>query len=170
MKPYRAIIGVMGSGEDASQSDIYIAESLGAELACQSFLVICGGRAAGVMKAVAKGVKSKNGISVGILPGHSVDGASEEITIPLVTGMGNARNNINSLSSQCIIAIGCTAGTLSEIALSIKNKKRIILLNQTRKSKAFFESLHYTELIFLNSVSDTMHQLNTWFPLNKDHK
>ena len=37
------------------------------------------------------------------------------------TGAGNARNSFNVLSSSLCVAIGGGAGTLSEIALALKN-------------------------------------------------
>jgi hypothetical protein len=72
------------------------------------------------MEASAKGAQEGGGIAVGILPGESVAEANPYIDIPILTGMGNARNNINVLSSQAIIAIDGSYGTLSEIALALK--------------------------------------------------
>ena len=57
---------------------------------------------------------------MGILPGSSAFEASPYIDIPIVTGMGNARNVINVLTSQSLIAIHGAYGTLSEIALALK--------------------------------------------------
>ena len=54
---------------------------------------------------------------------------SEYIDIPILTGMGNARNCINVLSSDIVVACPGGAGTLSEIALALKTNKTVILLN-----------------------------------------
>ena len=72
------------------------------------------------MEAAAKGAKEGGGITVGILPGDSASGANPYIDIPIVTGLGNGRNIINVLTSQAIIAIYGSYGTLSEIALAMK--------------------------------------------------
>ncbi|CCQ67309.1 Conserved hypothetical protein 725 [Crocosphaera watsonii WH 0402] len=52
--------------------------------------------------------------------------------------MGNARNNINVLSSNVIIACGMGLGTVSEIALALKNKKPVILLSEDKKVNNYF--------------------------------
>jgi predicted Rossmann-fold nucleotide-binding protein len=43
--------------------------------------------------------------------------------------MGGARNVINVLSSDIIVAMAGKAGTISEIALALKYEKPVILLN-----------------------------------------
>ncbi len=72
------------------------------------------------MEAAAKGAKEGGGITIGILPGGSADEANPYIDIPIVTDLGNARNVVNVLTSQVIIAIHGSYGTLSEIALALK--------------------------------------------------
>lgn len=72
------------------------------------------------MEASARGAKEAGGITIGILPGESAMEANPYIDIPIVTGMGNARNVINVLTSQAIIAVHGSHGTLSEIALAMK--------------------------------------------------
>jgi len=73
-----------------------------------------------VMEASAKGAREAGGISVGILPGDSAAEANPYIDIPIVTDLGNARNSVNVLTSQAVIAIHGSYGTLSEIALAMK--------------------------------------------------
>ncbi len=115
MKPR---IGVMGAG--SCLPEIYsLARELGFLIARKGAILICGGRG-GVMEAAAKGAREGGGITVGILPEDSAAGANPYIDIPIVTGLGNARNNINVLTSQAVIAIGGSYGTLSEIALALK--------------------------------------------------
>ncbi|MFC0876262.1 hypothetical protein ACE01N_06690 [Saccharicrinis sp. FJH2] len=162
MRTAMGIIGIMGSGEDASVKDKQIAFELGSQLARKNFIVLCGGRNSGVMKSVIDGVASEQGISVGILPGSDKSEAAQNITIPIITGMGNARNNINILSSDVIIAIGNTPGTLSEMALTIKNKKPLIALNQSIESIALLKSMNYNKLVIVETLSDVMIQLNEW--------
>jgi len=43
--------------------------------------------------------------------------------------MADARNLINVLSSDVVVACPGSAGTVSEIALALKNSKPVILLN-----------------------------------------
>jgi len=72
------------------------------------------------MEAAACGAKEAGGLTVGILPGARASEANPYIDIPIVTDMGNARNVINVLTSQVVIAIHGGYGTLSEIALALK--------------------------------------------------
>jgi len=93
------------------------------------------------MEAASKGARQAGGLTVGILPGADKRGASESVDIPIVTDMGSARNNINVLSSDVVIACGMGPGTASEIALAIKARRKVILLNDSSESKDFFRSL-----------------------------
>jgi uncharacterized protein (TIGR00725 family) len=111
-------IGVMGPG--SCSSDIYaLAQEVGYLLAMKGAILICGGHG-GVMEASARGAKAGGGITIGILPGASATEANPFIDIPIVTDLGNARNTVNVLTSQSIIAIDGSYGTLSEIALALK--------------------------------------------------
>jgi len=96
-----------------------IAREVGYLIGKKGGILICGGRG-GVMEASAKGVREAGGISIGILPGASASEANPYIDIPIVTDLGNARNAISVLTSQAIIAIHGSYGTLSEIALALK--------------------------------------------------
>jgi uncharacterized protein (TIGR00725 family) len=134
------MIGVMGGGDRATPRAITWARRLGALIAGEGWVVLSGGRATGVMDAVSRGAKEAGGLVVGILP--SADGAevSDHVDIAVVTGMGSARNNINILSSDVVIACGNTeAGTLSEIALAIKAGKPVVLLTEDLEARAFLE-------------------------------
>jgi hypothetical protein len=51
------------------------------------------------------------------------------VDIPVVTGIGEARNVAVVKSAQAVIAIGGNYGTLSEIAYALKNKIPVIGLN-----------------------------------------
>jgi uncharacterized protein (TIGR00725 family) len=90
------------------------------ELLAQSGAVtICGG-GVGVMAAVAAGVKSQGGVVIGIRPNDSREGASEDLSVTLVTNMGEARNAIIVWSADAVISIGGSWGTLSEVALAMR--------------------------------------------------
>jgi uncharacterized protein (TIGR00725 family) len=121
------VIGVMGGGQ-ATEEVREQAYRLGALIAKQGWVLLNGGRAAGVMDASAKGAKEAGGLTVGILPDRDRGAASDWIDIPVRTGMGDARNTINVLSSDLVIACPGGAGTLSEIALALKSGRKVILL------------------------------------------
>ena len=139
------IIGVMGGGH-ATAPDIQSAYDLGALIAGQGWILLNGGRNAGIMDASARGAHEHGGITVGILPDNSTRRVSRYIQIPIVTGVGDARNNINVLTSDIIVACPGGAGTISEIALALKNQKRVILLNFD--TGAVFEDYRRKGLLF----------------------
>ena len=121
------IIGVMGGGS-ATSEDKDAAYRLGKMIASQGWILLNGGRNAGIMAASAKGARDQGGITVGILPDEDCSKASSDIMIPVVTGMGSARNSINVLSSNFVVACPGGTGTISEIALALKYGKTVILL------------------------------------------
>lgn len=92
---------------------------VGQLLAERGAVVICGG-GTGVMAAVAAGVRSRDGVVVGIRPGADRSGASPDLSVTLVTNMGEARNAIIVWSADAVIAVGGSWGTLSEIALAMR--------------------------------------------------
>jgi len=114
----RRRIGVMGPGSSSPEMDA-LAREVGYRIARNHAILICGGLG-GVMEASARGAREGGGITVGILPGDRAEDANPYIDIPIVTDLGNARNAINVLTSQAIIAIDGSYGTLSEIALALK--------------------------------------------------
>lgn len=85
------------------------------------------------------------------MPGNNLNGISEAVDIPIITDIGNSRNNINVLSSDVVIACGIGVGTASEIALAIKNNKKVILLNSHLESQAFFTSLSPKTVFVVNT-------------------
>jgi uncharacterized protein (TIGR00725 family) len=120
-------IGVMGASE-CTKDAYQLAEQVGRLIAMHEAVLICGGRD-GIMEAAAKGAKEAGGLTVGILPGGTDLGANAFIDIPIVTGLGDARNMINVLSSHVIIAINGGFGTLSEIALALKTQTPVVGLH-----------------------------------------
>ena len=137
----KVVVGVMGPGKGASEKTLASAFELGRLIAVEGWVLLSGGRDAGVMDAACKGAKAAGGLTIGILPGADVRGMSDSVDIAIVTGMGQARNNINVLSSWVVFACGMGAGTASEVALAIKAGKRIILVDCSPEGMAFFETL-----------------------------
>lgn len=122
------IVGVMGGGS-ASAQDMHEAKLLGSYIAENNFILLNGGRNKGIMESSAKGAFKKGGLTIGILPGEDLSQTSNFINIPILTGMGNARNQINILSSHIVAAFKGGAGTISEIAFAIKLKKPLVLID-----------------------------------------
>ena len=87
----RQVIGVMGAGEPSPESQA-AAFRLGRLIAEQGWILLTGGRAAGIMAAACAGAKQVPGsITLGILPGAS-GGEGPDVDIAVFTGMGEARN------------------------------------------------------------------------------
>jgi len=123
----KPIVGVMGGGRDSAAVDEE-ARELGALIAERGWILLNGGRDAGVMAASARGAKERGGTVIGILRGKTTRGASPDLDVAIVTGMGDARNVINVLTSDVVIACPGRAGTMSEVALALNSGKRVILL------------------------------------------
>jgi uncharacterized protein (TIGR00725 family) len=111
-------IGVVGEGV-CSRATARTAERVGAAVARAGAVLFCGGRT-GVMEAAARGAARAGGTVVGVLPGFSHRDANRWVTIPIVTGMDQARNVVLVRSCDAVIAVGGSYGTLSEIALALK--------------------------------------------------
>ena len=122
------IVGVMGGGMVDPQ-EAASAYRLGSLIAKQGWILLNGGRNAGIMASSARGARENGGVTVGILPDDNPHGASPFIQIPILTGMGNARNCINVLSSHIVVACPGGTGTISEIALALKSNRPVILMN-----------------------------------------
>lgn len=137
----KIVIGVMGPGEQASNEEKDYARKLGQSIALQGWVLLTGGRNVGVMDAASQGAKAAGGLTIGILPTADYKSVSEAVDVAIATDLGNARNNINVLSSDVVIACGMGLGTASEIALALKNQKPVILLTSERNSKTFFSHL-----------------------------
>ena len=121
------IISVIGASS-CSLGEAELAQSVGELLAQRGAIVVCGGLG-GVMEAVCRGAKSKGGLTIGILPGQDSSMANPWVDIPVVTGIGEARNVAVVKSAQAVIAIGGSYGTLSEIAYALKSGIPVIGLN-----------------------------------------
>ena len=122
----RLIIGIMGGGR-ASPENADMAYRLGYSIAKEGWILLNGGRSAGIMEASAKGAIDQGGMTIGIVPDDNDRQVSKYIEIPILTGMGNARNCINVLSSNVVVACPGGAGTVSEIALALKNRRPVII-------------------------------------------
>ena len=122
------VVGVMG-GASATEASWQAAYRLGTLIAEQGWILLNGGRNVGIMEASAKGAHDAGGITVGISPDETDQAVSPFMQVPILTGMGRARNCINVLSSRIVVACPGGPGTLSEIALALKYRRPVILLD-----------------------------------------
>ncbi len=114
--PFR--IGVIGSGR-ADEVAAATARAVGRAIARSRSVLVCGGLG-GVMAAAADGAHGAGGTVVGILPGDDAGQAAAGVTIPLPTGLGEARNTLVVKGSEAVIAIAGEWGTLTEAAMCLK--------------------------------------------------
>ncbi len=135
----KPIVGVMGPGEGAIEADRSRAKQLGRSIAERGWIVLTGGRNTGVMDAASRGAKEAGGLTIGVLPSADDRNLSEAVDIAIFTDLGNARNNVNILSSDVVVACGMGLGTASEVALALKTGKPVVLLGVNSATVAFFQ-------------------------------
>ena len=152
----KIVIGVMGPGSEATDFDLKNAYEIGKLKKQKGFVTLTGGRSSGVMEAALKGAKDAGGETLGILPFNDKSDASPYADIVIVTAMMSARNNINVLSSDVVVACGIEAGTLSEIALALKANKKVILVSQNEIGNKFLEEIGKGNLFLAHSPTKAL--------------
>jgi uncharacterized protein (TIGR00725 family) len=130
-------------GNASTSSTLEAAHRFGRLAAEAGWVVLTGGRPAGVMEAASVGAKSVPGsLTVGILPSGPDGPVGAAVDIAVFTGVGEARNVINVLSSDVVVACGVEgAGTASEVALALKLVRPTVLLAPSPEAAAFFRSI-----------------------------
>ncbi|HXX85212.1 MAG TPA: hypothetical protein VEN29_14670 [Casimicrobiaceae bacterium] len=123
-QPLRVPVGVVGPRE-ATAAQLAAALKVGELLGDCRLAVLCGGRQ-GVMQAVCEGVARVGGLSIGLLPEPDAGEANRFVGVAIATGIGEARNALIARASFCLIAIGNSLGTLSEVALARQFGKPVI--------------------------------------------
>ena len=88
-------------------------------------MLICGGLT-GVMEHAARGARSVGGLTIGLLPGDDPNDANEYIDIAIATSLGHGRNAVLAKTADGVVALGGGLGTLSEIALALRNGRPTI--------------------------------------------
>jgi uncharacterized protein (TIGR00725 family) len=148
----RTVIGIVGAGEP-SEEHRGNARELGRLIAERGWIVLTGGRPVGVMAAACAGAKEVAGsLTVGILP-TAEGGVDPHVDLAVFTGMGDARNVVNVLSSDAIVACGVEgAGTASEIAHALKARRPVILLAAAANAADFFTGLPGGERVTIAST------------------
>jgi uncharacterized protein (TIGR00725 family) len=113
-------------GESDPQTPLKdLAFELGRGIAGRNAVLVCGGLT-GVMEHAARGARAAGGLTVGLLPGDDPNEANEYIDVAIATGLGHARNAILARTADGVVAVGGGLGTLSEIALALRNGRPAI--------------------------------------------
>ncbi|UYG00631.1 hypothetical protein [Halomonas sp. GD1P12] len=107
-------VGVIGP-RAATSDQLATARHLGAGLAELGIPLLCGGRG-GVMEAASEGAASKGGCVIGLLPETDAGYANPWVTLPIASGLGEARNVLIARASVALIAVGGSLGTHTEVA------------------------------------------------------
>ena len=129
------IVAVVGASDCTGRPhEVQLARAVGHALAEAGAILICGGRG-GVMAAACRGAKSASGLTIGVLPGDSAAEANPYVDIPIVTGIGEARNIIIVRTAHAVIAVGGEFGTLSEIAFALKLGRPVVGLGTWELSR-----------------------------------
>ncbi len=135
----RKQVVVIGSSDETGFHEEALA--IGAFIADHGFVLITGGRG-GIMESVSRGAADKGGTVIGIHPGEELDLANPFCTIVIPTGMGYARNAINILAADVVVAIGGKSGTLSELAYAKTYGKPVICCSFAGGWSAVFPQIH----------------------------
>ena len=121
--PLKAPIGIIGPNE-ATMEQVAMAAEAGAIVGRMGLAELCGGRQR-VMEGAARGAASVGGIAIGLLPHGDPTQANPFVTVAIASGIGEARNAIIAQAGACLIAVGDSHGTLSEVALGLRLGKRV---------------------------------------------
>jgi uncharacterized protein (TIGR00725 family) len=116
--PYVAVVGP-GSEEPPA------AEAVGAGIARLGCVLVCGGLG-GAMAGACRGAAGAGGTTVGLLPGDDRAAGNAWLTVALATGLGELRNGLVVRAADVVVAIGESAGTLSEIGFALRLGRPVI--------------------------------------------
>ncbi len=121
-------MAVIGPGADGvTAEDRACARDVGILLARRDAVIVCGGLG-GVMEAVCEGARHEGGDTVGLLPGHRREAGNPHLTITVPTGLGELRNGLVVRTGDAVICVGRSWGTLSEVALALRQGRHVALL------------------------------------------
>ena len=129
-----AYVGVVGPSS-ADERELREAEALGRGLAQRGHVVVCGGLG-GVMSEVSRGAAGAGGTVVGLLPGLDRTDANPFVTVAIPTGLGELRNALLVRTSDVVVSVGGSWGTLSEIALGVRTGVPVVAMGGWRTTTA----------------------------------
>lgn len=124
MSSRRRLVAVCGES-DPRTSLAELAFELGRGIAERDAVLICGGLT-GVMEHAARGARAAGGLTIGLLPGDDPTAANQYVDLAIATGLGDGRNAILARTADGVVALGGGLGTLSEIALALRNRRPAI--------------------------------------------
>lgn len=121
-----AIIGP----RDPTPGSLAAAEDVARALAGLGFPLICGGRG-GAMEAASRGCAAAGGLMIGILPSDDWREANDHVSVPVATGIGEARNAVIATAGFALIACGgredpVSYGTISEMAFGLRHGRLVL--------------------------------------------
>ncbi len=138
------IVGVMGSGVRAHEE---LAVPLGRRLARLGVHLLTGG-GSGVMESVSRGfasVEDRVGLVIGVLPlpesGAESGHPNPWVEIAIRTHLGkqgaefSSRNHVNVLTSDVVVALPGSLGTASEVALSVRYGRPVVLFGDLDRAR-----------------------------------
>lgn len=117
-------VAVIGAS-DCTPEEYEQARHTGRLIAARNATLICGGMG-GVMEAACRGAREAGGRTVGIVP--DTGNGNPYLDIVIRTGIGHARNILVVQSGDAVIAIGGSYGTLSEIAIALKQNRPVFCI------------------------------------------
>ena len=156
----KTVIGVMG-GSVADAAACEAARELGRLIAENDWILLNGGRATGIMDASARGAREAGGLTVGVLFDDDKALGSEHLDLVIPTGMDAGRNVINVLASDVVVACPGSGGTLSEIAMALRFRRRVILLGFD-PGTAFLDRCGEGEWSLADSPAEAVVQIKAW--------
>ncbi|MDN4173473.1 TIGR00725 family protein [Nocardioides sp. SOB77] len=121
-------VAVVGPADTATGDQLAAATEVGRLLAGAGAVVLTGGLH-GVMRAAATGARDAGGTAIGLLPGDDRTAGSPEHAFLLPTGLGELRNGLLVRAADAVVAVGCSWGTLSGIALARRTGVPLVLLD-----------------------------------------
>ncbi|GCD90530.1 TIGR00725 family protein [Nocardioides sp. LS1] len=121
-------VAVVGPADAVTPDDHQYAEEVGRLLAEAGAVVLTGGHH-GVMSSAARGATGAGGVAIGLLPGLDRNEGSTSHTFLLPTGLGELRNGLLVRAADAVVSVGCSWGTLSEIALARRTGVPLALID-----------------------------------------
>ncbi|MCA3634543.1 MAG: LOG family protein, partial [Methylobacterium sp.] len=82
----------------------------------------------GCMQAASRGAAEAGGLVIGVLTSTDPLSANPFVSVPIASGIGEARNAIIASACFALVAVGGGHGTLSEIALGLKMERLVIAM------------------------------------------
>ncbi|MBN2422778.1 hypothetical protein JXB41_06115 [Candidatus Woesearchaeota archaeon] len=142
-------IGVMGShNEPLDKSIIIKSRELGKAIA-ENKCILVNGATSGLPDESARGAKEAGGFVLGISPAHDPKDHVKNYKMPtkyydsiVYTGFGfNLRNIINIRTSDAVVFLRGSMGTLNEFTIAYEDRKIIGVLEQFGGVSEFFDEI-----------------------------